>query len=94
MTILAIVIASRYVRGAIAWAAAADLDLRGALAYARRMRQQFSSLFLAILAGLLLAACPKPQPEPVPADCQEPGSACAGHPQEAPPQVGTVSPPR
>ncbi|HMV67857.1 MAG TPA: hypothetical protein PKA64_13490 [Myxococcota bacterium] len=42
---------------------------------------------------LLLTACPKPPPDPVPADCKKPGQACADDTKpEAPPPIGTNPP--
>lgn len=61
-------------------------------AYPRRMHH--ASRIAAVLAALALTACPKPQPEPVPADCSKPGQACADQPHtEGPPPVGSTSPP-
>lgn len=42
----------------------------------------------------LLSACPKPPPEPVPADeCKKPGQQCAEPPApEGPPPVGSQAP--
>lgn len=42
---------------------------------------------------LIISACPKPPPDPVPADCKKPGQACAEPPApEAPPPIGTNPP--
>lgn len=46
-----------------------------------------------LIALLSLAGCPKPPPDPVPADCKKPGQACADDPKpEAPPPIGTNPP--
>lgn len=48
-----------------------------------------------LLLALAAAGCPKPPPDPVPAECKKPGQACAGEPApEGPPPVGTQVPPR
>ena len=44
---------------------------------------------------VLLAACPKQPPDPVPADCKKPGQACADQPApEGPPPIGGNTPPK
>lgn len=46
-----------------------------------------------LLLLLAAAGCPKPPPDPVPADdCTKPGQACADKTPEAPPPIGTNPP--
>lgn len=52
---------------------------------------------LLLLASFLLAGCPKPPPDPSPADeCKKPGQQCATPPAEGegPPPVGSNVPPK
>lgn len=51
---------------------------------------------LLVSLAMLVGGCPKPPPDPVPADkCDKPGQACADEPApEGPPPVGSQVPPR
>lgn len=94
MTLPAILGGSHLYRWAVRRAAGADLDLRALRAYARRMLLTTRSTLAALAGAVLLTACPKPQPDPVPADCKAP-NACADQPHtEGPPPVGTLDPPK
>jgi hypothetical protein len=93
MTPLAILGASRLYHWAIRRAAGADLDLPTLRAYARRMLLTTRSTLVALAGAVLLTACPKPQPDPVPADCKAPNACADESHTEGPPPVGTLDPP-
>jgi hypothetical protein len=94
VTLLAILGASRLYRWAVRRAASADLDQATLRAYARRMLLTTRFTLVALAGAVLLTACPKPQPDPVPADCKAP-NACADEPHsEGPPPVGSIDPPK
>jgi hypothetical protein len=89
MTLPAGLLASSLLRWVLLRAARAGgevrCDMRSAL-----------KLSLAVFGALSLPGCPKPPPDPVPADeCKKQGQACADNPAtEGPPPVGSNVPPK
>jgi len=88
MTLPAGLLASSLLRWALLRAARAGGEVRCDM----RTRHQLAL----IVTSLTLAGCPKPPPDPVPADeCKKEGQACADNPAtEGPPPVGSNVPPK